>query len=135
MQNINKARINGIDISYVKYVNNKNNSYKFYLFLLVYFLKGILMSILVRFSPPSMTAEQYDTIVERLYKEGVHPDPGLELELCFGTGDQMKVSLLFDSKEHFESFGAKIGPVLSEMGMDPGEPEVIELHKVIRRKK
>ena len=27
---------------------------------------------------------------------------------------------------------ANIGPVLSEMGMDPGEPEVIELHKVIR---
>ena len=66
------------------------------------------MSILVRFSPPSMTAEQYDAIVERMYKEGVHPDPGLELELCFGSGDQMKVSLLFDSKEHFESFGAKI---------------------------
>ncbi len=46
----------------------------------------------------------------------------------------MKVSLPFDSKEHFESFGAKIGPILSEMGMDPGEQEVIELHKVIRRK-
>jgi hypothetical protein len=45
----------------------------------------------------------------------------------------MKVSLLFDSKEHFESFGAKIGPVLSEMGMDAGEPEIIELHNVIRR--
>ena len=92
------------------------------------------MSILVRFSPPSMTAEQYNAIVERLYKEGIHRDPGLELELCFGSGDKMKVSLLFDSKEHFASFGAKIGPVLSEMGMDPGEPEVIELHKVIRRK-
>ena len=92
------------------------------------------MSILVRFSPPSKTAEQYDSIVERLYKEGVHPDPGLELELCFGSGDQMKVSLLFDSIEHFESFGAKIGPVLSEMGMDAGEPEIIKLHKVIRRK-
>ena len=96
--------------------------------------KGIPMSILVHFSPPSMTAEQYDTIVERLYKEGVHPDPGLELELCFGSGDQMKVSLLFDSSEHFESFGAKIGPILTEMGMDPGEPEIIELHNVIRRK-
>ena len=81
-----------------------------------------------------MTAKQYDAIVERLYKEGVHPDPGLELELCFGSGDQMKVSLLFDSMEHFESFGAKIGPVLSEMGMDAGEPEIIKLHKVIRRK-
>ena len=40
------------------------------------------MSILVRFSPPSMTAEQYDKIVERLWKEEIHPDPGLELELC-----------------------------------------------------
>jgi hypothetical protein len=45
----------------------------------------------------------------------------------------MKVSLLFDSMEHFESFGAKIGPILSEMGMDAGEPEIIQLHKVIRR--
>ena len=45
----------------------------------------------------------------------------------------MKVSLLFDSSEHFESFGAKIGPILTEMGMDPGEPEIIELHNVIRR--
>lgn len=79
------------------------------------------------------TAEQDDKIVERMYKEGVHPDPELELELCFGSGDQMKVSLLFDSKEHFESFGAKIGPILSEMGMDPGEPEVLEIHNIIRR--
>ncbi len=39
----------------------------------------------------------------------------------------------FDLKEHFESFGAKIGPVLSEMGMDLGEPEAIELHNMIRR--
>ena len=45
----------------------------------------------------------------------------------------MKVSLLFDSKEHFDAFGTKIGPLLSEMGMDPGEPEVIELHNIIRR--
>ena len=46
----------------------------------------------------------------------------------------MKVSLLFDSREHFESFSAKIGPVFSEMGLDPGEPEIIELHNIIRRK-
>ena len=91
------------------------------------------MSILVRFSPSSMTADQYDAILESLYKEGVHPDPGLESQLCFWSGDQIKVSLLFDSKEHFESFGEKIGPALSEMGMDPGEPEVIELHNIIRR--
>ena len=45
----------------------------------------------------------------------------------------MKVSLLFDTKEHFELFGENIGPVLSEMGIDPGKPEVIELNNIIRR--
>ena len=30
---------------------------------------------------------------------------GLELEVCFGSGDQMKVSLLFDSQEHLDNLG------------------------------
>jgi hypothetical protein len=38
------------------------------------------MSILARFSPPSMTADQYDAIIARLYKEGIHPAEGLELK-------------------------------------------------------
>ena len=80
-----------------------------------------------------MTADQYDAILERLYKESISPDSGLELDLCFGSGDQMKVSLLFDTKEHFELFGENIGPVLSEIGIDPVEPEVIELNNIIRR--
>ena len=71
------------------------------------------MSVLIRFSPPSMTAEQYDSIVARLYEEGIHPAPGLEIEVCFGSGDQMKVSLLFDSKEHLETFGARLQPILA----------------------
>ena len=91
------------------------------------------MSILARFSPPSMTSEQYDVIVNRLYKEGVHPAEGLELEIAFGSGDQMKVSILFDSMEAFQAFGERIGPIIHEMGVDPGEPEVVEVHRVIRR--
>jgi len=66
------------------------------------------MSLLARFAPPSMTAEQYDAIVARLYEEGIHPAPGLELE-------------------------ARLQPVLADMGMDPGQPEVVEVHNVIRR--
>ena len=38
------------------------------------------MSILARFSPPSMTADQYDAILARLCKEGIHPAEGLELK-------------------------------------------------------
>ena len=91
------------------------------------------MSILVRFSPPSMTAEQYDAILARLYEEGIHPAEGLELEVCFGDGDQMKVSVLFDSMDAFEKFGERLQPVLQELGMDPGTPDIIDVHHVIRR--
>ncbi len=91
------------------------------------------MSVLVRFSPPSMTAEQYDAILARLYEEGIHPAEGLELEVCFGSGDQMKVSVLFDSMDAFEKFGERLQPVLQELGMDPGTPDIIDVHHVIRR--
>ena len=91
------------------------------------------MSILARFSPPSMTAEQYDAILTRLYEEGIHPAEGLELEVCFGSGDQMKVSLLFDSMDAFEKFGESLLPVLQEFGMDSGTPDIMDVHPVIRR--
>ena len=91
------------------------------------------MSILVRFSPPSMTAEQYDAILARLYEEGIHPAEGLELEVCFGSGDQMKVSVLFDSMDAFEKFGERLQPVLQELGMDPGTPDIMDVHNIIRR--
>ena len=45
----------------------------------------------------------------------------------------MKVSLLFDSQEDLDAFGARLQPILSEMGVNPGEPEVVEVHNVIRR--
>ena len=91
------------------------------------------MSILVRFSPPSMTAEQYDAILARLTEEGIQPAPGLELEVCYGAGDQMKVSLLFDSQEELDAFGERLAPILEEMKLDTGEPEVLEVHNIIRR--
>jgi hypothetical protein len=71
--------------------------------------------------------------VARLYEEGVHPAPGLELEVCFGSGDQMKVSVLFDTQENLDAFGAGLAPILEEMGMDPGKPEVVQVHNIIRR--
>ena len=72
----------------------------------------MVMSILVRFSPPSLTAEQYDAVLARLYEEGIQPAPGLELEVCFGSGDQMKVSLLFDSQQPLAAFGVLFQPIL-----------------------
>ena len=91
------------------------------------------MSVLVRFAPNSLTAEQYDAVVARLREEGIHPADGLDYEVCFGSGDKMRVSLVWDTQEHLEAFAAKLMPILAEVGVDPGEPEVFPVHNIIKR--
>lgn len=91
------------------------------------------MSLLTRFAPPSLTADQYDQVVRRLTEEGIQPADGLDYEVCFGSGDQMRVSLVWDSKEQFEAFATRLMPILEEVGVDPGEPEVLEVHNIIKR--
>jgi hypothetical protein len=91
------------------------------------------VSLLIRFAPPSLTAEQYDNAVRRLKEEGVLPADGLDYEICFGSGDKHRVSQVWDSKEQMDAFGARLAPILAELGINPGEPEVVEVHNIIRR--
>jgi hypothetical protein len=91
------------------------------------------MSLVARFAPESLTSEQYDKVVRRLQDENLSPADGLDYELCFGSGDKMKVSLVWDTQEQFEAFAAALMPILDEFGIDPGQPEVFEVHNIIKR--
>jgi hypothetical protein len=91
------------------------------------------MSILIRFEPESLTAEQYDDVVRRLTDAGVFPADGLDYEICFGSGDKHKVSQVWDTQEHLDAFGAKLGPILADVGIDPGHPELAEVHNIIKQ--
>jgi len=91
------------------------------------------MSLVIRFAPPSLTADQYDEVVRRLNEDGVFPADGLDYELCFGSGDQFKVSQVWDSREQMEAFGERLRPILNEVGINPGEPEVLEVHNIIKQ--
>ena len=91
------------------------------------------MSLIVLFSPESLTSDQYDHVVRRLNEENISPADGLDYEVCFGSGDKMQVSLVWDSKEQFEAFAARLMPILAEFDIDPGQPEVLEVHNIIKR--
>jgi hypothetical protein len=95
-------------------------------------VRGTIVSVLIRFSPPSLKAEQYDKVVARLHEEGVFPAEGLEYEICFGAEGNLKVSQVWDTKEHMEAFGQRLMPILQEVGIDPGTPEIADVHNVIR---
>ena len=91
------------------------------------------MSVLVRFAPASLTREQYDESVRRLQGDGDFPPDGMEYHVCFGSGDNLRVSEIWDSQEQLQAFGEKLMPVLSEIGIEPGEPEVLEVYNTVRR--
>lgn len=91
------------------------------------------MSLLIQFAPPSLTAAEYDDVVARLTAAGVSPAEGLDYEICHGSGDDFKVSMVWDSQEHFNAFATHLGPILAELGIDPGEPEIGEVHNIIKR--
>ncbi|HEX7058448.1 MAG TPA: hypothetical protein VF176_01175 [Solirubrobacterales bacterium] len=91
------------------------------------------MSVLIRFAPASLTAAQYDESVRKLEESGDFPPDGLEYHVCFGTEGSLRVSEIWDSREELEAFGERLMPVLSEVGIDPGEPEVIEIYNIVKR--
>ena len=90
------------------------------------------MSILVRFTPTSLTAEQYDEAVRRLDMGDSGPQ-GCEYHVCFGTDGNLRVSEIWDSQEQFEAFGERLMPILAEVGIDPGEPEILPIHNALKR--
>jgi hypothetical protein len=89
--------------------------------------------VLIRFAPASLTAEEYDSVVAKLTADGVSPAEGLDYEICFGSGDNFKVSQVWDSQEQLDAFGARLRPILAELGINPGEPEIVEVHNIIKR--
>ena len=91
------------------------------------------MSILIRFAPESLTAEQYDESVRRLEEAGPWPPDGLDHHVCFGTDGSLRVSEIWDSQEQLDAFGERLMPILSEVGIDPGKPEVMPVHNFVKR--
>jgi hypothetical protein len=87
------------------------------------------MSILVRFNPSSMTAEQYDGVTDKLQSGSSWPPDGMQLHVCFGSDGSLKVSEVWESKEKMEKFGETLMPILSEAGIEMGSPpEFLDVH-------
>jgi hypothetical protein len=86
------------------------------------------MSILVRMAPASMTAEQYEAVGNQLQESW--PPEGLELHVCFGSGDQLKVSEVWESREKLDAFQATLLPILEQNGIDVQSIQP-EFHEVV----
>ena len=92
------------------------------------------MSIVVRFTPASeTTTEQYEETIRLLEADGPLPPDGQDYHVCFMVDGKLRVSEIWDSQEQFEAFGGRLMPILEQVGIDPGQPEIHEIHNIIKR--
>ena len=89
------------------------------------------MAIGIYFSPPAMSAEKYDECIKSLKKAGAGNPAGRSYHAAFGPKDKLMVFDVWTSQAAFDKFGKTLMPILQQLGIDPGAPTVMPVHKVI----
>jgi hypothetical protein len=92
------------------------------------------MPFVVRFVPKNMSSQKYDEVIKRLDAAGAGSPQGRIFHVAFGSPDELRVSDIWDTQENFERFGQALMPILQDVGVDPGTPELIETHNIIAGK-
>jgi hypothetical protein len=83
------------------------------------------------FALTGMTAEKYDECIKRLNKAGVKHPAGRTYHASFGTPDKLSVFDVWTSQAAFDKFGETLMPILQQLGVDPAQPSVMEIHSEI----
>ena len=90
------------------------------------------MAIAIYFHPEAMSAKQYDEIMTRLDAAGQGKPKGRTHHSTFGPDDHLMVYDIWDSQEDFDAFGQTLMPILADLGVDPGQPDVMQVHRIVQ---
>lgn len=90
------------------------------------------MAIGLYFHPGNMTAARYDDIIKRLEAAGAGSPKGRVHHSAFGPADNLMVYDVWTSQEEFDAFGETLMPIMQELGVDPGQPDVMPVHNLIQ---
>ena len=90
------------------------------------------MAITMVFTPRSMDARQYDEVIKRLESAGASAPAGRLYHVCFGTGTNLRVVDVWESEETLNAFAPTLMPILQQVGIDPGQPEVAGVYNSIQ---
>jgi hypothetical protein len=90
------------------------------------------MPILIRYTPSSLTREQYDKVNEILQENGpAGPPPPLQLHVMFGEGSDLRVSEIWESEEAWrQAWDGGLKAALESAGVELSEPDRFAVHEV-----
>ena len=91
------------------------------------------MAIGYIFNHPGGTQQQYDTALEQL-NLAESPPEGLIFHAAGPTEDGWRVVEVWESQEAADAyFQGRLGQVLQNVGISPGQPDTFTVYKVIAR--
>lgn len=88
------------------------------------------MAIVAMFEVKGSTAAKYDEVVRRLTAIGLRVPDGQMYHVCYGDRHNLQVINVFESQAKLEAFGAKLMPILKDMGIE-ARPTIAEVYNVI----
>jgi hypothetical protein len=83
------------------------------------------------FAPSGFTPERYDEAIRQLEAAGAGAPEGRTYHVALEAEGAIQVFDIWESQEAFEAFGRTLIPILSGLGVDPGEPQAAQIHNVI----
>jgi hypothetical protein len=92
----------------------------------------VVMALGIYFASKSFSVQQYDDAISRLEAAGAGSPAGRSFHCAFSGENGLDVFDVWESQEAFEKFGETLMPILGQLGADPGEPMVAEIHNVIK---
>jgi hypothetical protein len=90
-----------------------------------------LMALGFYFTPAGFTRAKYDQALERLEAAGAGTPAGRSYHVALESDGLIQVFDVWESQEQFDAFGATLLPIMTELGIDPGQPMVSPVHNVI----
>jgi hypothetical protein len=89
------------------------------------------MALGIYFKPQSFPKDVYDEGVRRLEQAGAGAPAGRIYHFAWEGQDGIEVFDIWESQEAFDKFGETLVPIMTELGADPGEPAIFEIHNTI----
>jgi hypothetical protein len=90
-----------------------------------------MMALTIVFTPKEMSKARYDEVIRRLEAAGEGAPSGRLFHTCFGPEHALRVVDVWQSQEQFDRFGGVLMPILQQVGVDPGIPDIQPQHNSI----
>jgi hypothetical protein len=90
------------------------------------------MALGMYFTPSSFTPARYAETLKRLEEAGAAAPPGRLYHVAMEADGLIQVFDVWESEESFQAFGETLVPIMTELGVDPGQPQVSPVHNVIK---